>query len=289
LDVLISHYEARCESLIIEGVHLDTRLIMRLVKGHPTCIPFLMYISNEDKHRERFAIRSKYMTLDPKQNKYTKYFKNIRIINDYLCTGADIKLIPQIDNTNMDRSLATIHATIFNCLRRHVINEESYYNKEKDNLEVVHEEFEAMKHKLWSSKGMLRVIRKKRGGAPKQSDDDDEVEKTEEEEPDPTTKETITEGVVEVVEVEDGEDGEIVTTHETLKVLPNNPQHEQEEPLGAFNSDDEGDDADAATQTKIETGAQAPAEPSRVPPLEDGESLSDFDEEWFMDCGSLGS
>eukprot|EP01111_Echinosteliopsis_oligospora_P018406 TRINITY_DN8429_c0_g1_i1.p1 TRINITY_DN8429_c0_g1~~TRINITY_DN8429_c0_g1_i1.p1 ORF type:complete len:623 (+),score=151.95 TRINITY_DN8429_c0_g1_i1:101-1969(+) len=159
LDALISTYEARSESLIIEGVHLDTRLIMRLVRGHPTCIPFLMYISNEAKHRERFAIRSKYMTLDPHQNKYTKYFKNIRIINDHLCNGADVKLIPQIDNTNMDRSLATIHATIFNCLRRHVLNNEQYYNSEEDKMLVVHEEFEDIKHALWSSKGMLRVIR----------------------------------------------------------------------------------------------------------------------------------
>ncbi|EFA85558.1 hypothetical protein PPL_01517 [Heterostelium album PN500] len=93
LDVLIDHYEKRNESLIVEGVHLDTRLIVRLVKKHPSCIPFLMYISNEAKHKERFAIRSKYMTLDPHQNKYTKYFKNIRIINDYLCQGADSILV----------------------------------------------------------------------------------------------------------------------------------------------------------------------------------------------------
>lgn len=38
-------------------------------------------------------------------------------------------------------------------------NHLSTTDREKDNLEVVHEEFEAMKHRLWSSKGMLRVIR----------------------------------------------------------------------------------------------------------------------------------
>jgi len=268
LDVLIGHYEARCESLIIEGVHLDTRLIMRLVKRHPTCIPFLMYISNEDKHRERFAIRSKYMTLDPHQNKYTKYFKNIRIINDYLCTGADVKLIPQIDNTNMDRSLATIHATIFNCLRRHVINEESYYNQEKDNLEVVHEEFEAMKHKLWSSKGMLRVIRKKRG---KQASGDEEKSADEKDN-------------VEDEETEEGEEELIVET-EALTVQPNNPQHQQEEPQGIFNSDDEDDDEDVKKKEDAN-----PTELTAEKETADGESeFSDFDEEYFMDCGSLGS
>eukprot|EP01132_Coremiostelium_polycephalum_P002018 gene2018-2485_t len=162
LDVLIDHYEKRKESLIVEGVHLDTRLIVRLVKKHPSCIPFLMYISNEDKHKERFAIRSKYMTLDPHQNKYTKYFKNIRIINDFLCQGADEYMIPQIDNTSIDRSLATIIGTIFACIKRKVSNGESYFNQETNKLSMVYNEYEQIQHQFWSSKGMLRLIQRKR-------------------------------------------------------------------------------------------------------------------------------
>jgi 2-phosphoglycerate kinase len=52
------------------------------------CIPFLLYISNDSKHAERFAIRAKYMTLEPRANKYIKYFKNIRIIQQRLCDQA---------------------------------------------------------------------------------------------------------------------------------------------------------------------------------------------------------
>eukprot|EP01112_Ceratiomyxa_fruticulosa_P022311 TRINITY_DN8123_c0_g1_i1.p1 TRINITY_DN8123_c0_g1~~TRINITY_DN8123_c0_g1_i1.p1 ORF type:complete len:500 (+),score=71.54 TRINITY_DN8123_c0_g1_i1:101-1501(+) len=165
LDTLITTYEERKESLIVEGVHLDTQLIMRLVKRHPTCIPFLMYISNEAKHKERFAIRSKYMTLDPHQNKYTKYFKNIRIINNHLCAGAESYMIPQIDNTSVDRSLAIIHGTIFNCLRRHIGRTEPYYDPNTDRLSLVFQEYEAIQHAFWSSKGMLRVIRRKRSSS----------------------------------------------------------------------------------------------------------------------------
>ncbi|KAM9957393.1 hypothetical protein ACTFIR_009498 [Dictyostelium discoideum] len=166
LDILIGHYEKRKESLIVEGVHLDTKLILRLVKKHPSCIPFLMYISNEAKHKERFAIRSKYMTLDPHQNKYTKYFKNIRIINDHLCHGADEHMIPQIDNTSIDRSLATIHGTIFACLKRKVQCGESYYNHETDKMNMLYNQYEQIQHQFWSSKGMLRLIQKKKTVSP---------------------------------------------------------------------------------------------------------------------------
>lgn len=33
------------------------------------------------------------MTLEPRINKYVKYFENIRIIQDYLCTEADKWLV----------------------------------------------------------------------------------------------------------------------------------------------------------------------------------------------------
>eukprot|EP00026_Physarum_polycephalum_P002313 Phypoly_transcript_02319.p1 GENE.Phypoly_transcript_02319~~Phypoly_transcript_02319.p1 ORF type:complete len:586 (+),score=106.00 Phypoly_transcript_02319:93-1850(+) len=273
LDALIGTYEEKKDSLIIEGVHLDTRLIMRLVKRHPTCIPFLMHISNEAKHRERFAIRSKYMTLDPRQNKYTKFFKNIRIINDYLCSGADVKMIPQIDNTNMDRSLATIHATIFNCLRRHVLNGESYYDPVQDNLLVVHEEFEANKHTLWSSKGMLRVIRDKRGKVKTvkekkiEDEEDEEYEEEDEEEEEESAEESAREPVI------SGQVGD-----------------------PGFNSDDESEDEDDKSAKPTDTAlAQPGSTPSAEPTEEDseGETSDDTDDdtksEYFMDCGSLGS
>jgi 2-phosphoglycerate kinase len=41
----------------LEGVHLDVALITALLARHTSCIPFLIYISNEAKHRERFAVR----------------------------------------------------------------------------------------------------------------------------------------------------------------------------------------------------------------------------------------
>ncbi|KAF2283320.1 hypothetical protein GH714_002250 [Hevea brasiliensis] len=109
LDRLITAWEERKESVVVED---------GLMKKHPSIIPFMIYITNEDKHLERFAVRAKYMTLDPAKNKYVKYIRNIRTIQDYLCKRADKHLVPKINNTNVDKSVAAIHATVFSCLRR---------------------------------------------------------------------------------------------------------------------------------------------------------------------------
>lgn len=58
LDKLIGACEARRESMVVEGVHLSLNSVVRLMQRHPSIVPFLIHISNEDKHRERFAVRS---------------------------------------------------------------------------------------------------------------------------------------------------------------------------------------------------------------------------------------
>uniref|UniRef100_A0A453GXQ3 2-phosphoglycerate kinase n=1 Tax=Aegilops tauschii subsp. strangulata TaxID=200361 RepID=A0A453GXQ3_AEGTS len=95
LDRLITAWEDRKESVVVEGVHLSLNFVMGLMKKHPSIIPFMIYISNEGKHTERFAVRAKYMTLDPTKNKYVKYINNIRTIQEYLCSRADKYLVPK--------------------------------------------------------------------------------------------------------------------------------------------------------------------------------------------------
>ncbi|CAL5419903.1 unnamed protein product [Camellia sinensis] len=87
LDRLIAAWEERKESVVVEGVHLS-----------------LNFVTNEDKHLERFAVRAKYMALDPIKNKYVKYIRNIRTIQEYLCKQADKHWVPKINNTNADRN-----------------------------------------------------------------------------------------------------------------------------------------------------------------------------------------
>ncbi|KAJ4971491.1 hypothetical protein NE237_004590 [Protea cynaroides] len=160
LDKLITAWEERKESVVIEGVHLSLNFVMGLMKRHPSIIPFLIYISDEEKHLERFAIRAKYMTLDPSKNKYTKYISNIRTIQDYLCKRADKHLVPKVNNTNVDRSVASIHSTIFSCLRRRQMGV-SFYDVATNTVKMISEEYR--KHcdaNSVSSKGMLRLIQR---------------------------------------------------------------------------------------------------------------------------------
>ena len=63
-------------------------------------------------------MRAKYMALEPSKNRYVKYMRSIRAIQDYLVGRAARHAVPSVNNTNVDRSVATIHATTLGCLRR---------------------------------------------------------------------------------------------------------------------------------------------------------------------------
>lgn len=161
LDRLITSWEQKCESVIVEGVHLSLNFVMGLMKKHPSIIPFMVHIANEEKHLERFAVRAKYMTLDPAKNKYVKYIRNIRAIQDYLCKRADKHLIPKVNNTNMDQSVASIHATIFACLRKRD-GGEHFYDEMTNTAKLVDDEFKTQcAASSLGSKGMLQLIRRR--------------------------------------------------------------------------------------------------------------------------------
>lgn len=160
LDRLISSCAARHESLVCEGVHLSLNFVVQLMQRHRTIVPFLIYISNEDKHKERFAVRAKHMTLDPAANRYVKYIRNIRTIQDYLCRRADKHMIPKVDNTNVDRSVATIHATVLACLR-HTSQGKPLLDAATMTTKTLASEYLTVKGSMWSSKSMLQIIRSK--------------------------------------------------------------------------------------------------------------------------------
>lgn len=133
---------------------------MGLMKKHPSVVPFMIYIANEDKHVERFAVRAKYMTLDPARNKYVKYIRNIRTIQEYLSNRANKHLVPKINNTNVDRSVALIHATVFSCLRRRLAGEE-LYDSTTNTVPIINEEYRKQcTANSMGSKGMFKLIQR---------------------------------------------------------------------------------------------------------------------------------
>ena len=92
--------------------------LKEMMSKYPTCIPFVLYIKNKNKHGERFAVRAKHMTIDPRFNKYISNIAHIRTIQEYLLKKSEEILIPRIENHNVDRSVSLIQATIMKCLHR---------------------------------------------------------------------------------------------------------------------------------------------------------------------------
>ncbi|KAK9791833.1 hypothetical protein WJX73_005551 [Symbiochloris irregularis] len=160
LDAIIGACASRGESLVIEGVLLSTDNILALMSRHHNIIPFLIHISNEAKHRERFAVRAKYMTLEAQSNRYVHYLPAIRAIQHHLEQGAASLRIPAVNNTNVDRSVAIIHSTVLACLRRQAQGAQML-DASTSTVEVVAQEFAIVMAHSWSSKRMLQLIRRK--------------------------------------------------------------------------------------------------------------------------------
>ena len=93
---------------MVEGVHLDVKFLQKVMASYPSCIPFVLHIKSKNKHGERFAVRAKHMTIDPKFNKYISNLKHIRTIQDFLVNSSEAALIPRIENHNVDRSVSMI-------------------------------------------------------------------------------------------------------------------------------------------------------------------------------------
>lgn len=79
-EKVIDKFERNNDAIIIEGVHLTPFFMFKIMKKYRRVIPFALCITKESKHKERFAVRSKYMTLDSRNNKYVENFPNIRLI-----------------------------------------------------------------------------------------------------------------------------------------------------------------------------------------------------------------
>lgn len=164
VELLVEAYESRRESIIIEGVHATPEFAARIVtnkkKSTSSVLPFLVYISNEMKHLERFAVRAKAMSLRPDGNRYVANLRAIRSIQANLCMLADGLSVPQVDNTNVDRSVATIHATVLACLRRK-IDGGDLFEESCGRFSAVNEEYVRCKSKFWSGSDVLALIRQK--------------------------------------------------------------------------------------------------------------------------------
>jgi 2-phosphoglycerate kinase len=161
LEKVIENILQRQESLIIEGVHLTVDFIKNVMKKHKFTFPFLLFIDKAEKHKERFAVRSKLMTLDPKYNKYVEHFDHIRTIQNFLVKKAERFLLPRIDNTNIDKSIGMIQETILRSFKDIYTNNLNNYDDANDNMSNYFNNFSKLKKTLLSSKEANILISQK--------------------------------------------------------------------------------------------------------------------------------
>lgn len=148
------------DNVVIEGVHLTVDFLMSVMKKYPFCIPFVVHIKNKEKHKERFAVRSKHMTLEPRYNKYISCFNNIRVIHKHFVKKAEKRLIPRVDNSNVDKSLGIIHSTVIRCLRK-IAKGESLMDEETNKATILSQEFNVVTKSGLSSAEAQKVIKSK--------------------------------------------------------------------------------------------------------------------------------
>jgi hypothetical protein len=131
------------------------------MKRFDEVLGFVVVIRKKSKHRERFAVRSKYMTIDPKQNKYVENFDSIRSIQKSFIKKAENKLVPIVSNSNLDRSLGLIHATIVKCIRKKSKGV-PFFDTELSKACSVYEEFNYLSRNIWSSSKAHSLVKKTR-------------------------------------------------------------------------------------------------------------------------------
>ncbi|EKF30931.1 hypothetical protein MOQ_005239, partial [Trypanosoma cruzi marinkellei] len=131
LDGILEKFICRNQVVVVEGVHLLTSYMQRktveLRARGVLCVSFLVCITKEERHLERFCTRAKCMALSPQRNKYVSQFHHIRLIQKHLLEHVyDHLHLKIINNTNLDKSLMDVHTYLLDaidCSTSHSWNE----------------------------------------------------------------------------------------------------------------------------------------------------------------------
>ena len=158
-ETVIEELILRKESAVLEGVHINIKFIVNLCTKHKYILPFFVYIGDADKHKERFAVRSKNMTLKASSNKYIQNFDQIRTIQQFILSNAENHRIPAIDNNNVDKSLGILQQTVLRGIREYYIGEK-LYDKTNNTMFNFYQLFRKVYDKTLTSKQANLLIKR---------------------------------------------------------------------------------------------------------------------------------
>ena len=126
VEAVINRCLLEGQSVIIEGTHLVPTLLKDKYLENPHVIFIMLTIYDEKLHKMRFYARGK-VTSRPTE-RYLRYFKIIRIINEYMVETAKKKGVPVIENIKIsetvDKCLNIITERLKNMIELEGLSEE---------------------------------------------------------------------------------------------------------------------------------------------------------------------
>ena len=75
-------------NVVIEGVHLAPEIILDRYRDHPNVCSLIVYLSDEEAHRDRFHVRALGTAMRRPAEEYIAHFGEIRQIHDYILESA---------------------------------------------------------------------------------------------------------------------------------------------------------------------------------------------------------
>ncbi|CAN5652976.1 2-phosphoglycerate kinase [soil metagenome] len=85
-------------NLVIEGVHLAPEILLHRYQEHPNVCSLVVYLTDEDMHRDRFQVRALGTSMRRPAQEYLGHFKEIRQIHDYIVESAQRIGVQTVEN-----------------------------------------------------------------------------------------------------------------------------------------------------------------------------------------------
>lgn len=85
-------------NLVIEGVHLAPEILLHRYQDHPNVCSLVVYLSDEEMHRDRFEVRALGTSMRRPAAEYIEHFGKIRQIHDYIMESAARVGVQSVEN-----------------------------------------------------------------------------------------------------------------------------------------------------------------------------------------------
>ena len=89
-------------NLVIEGVHLAPEIILDRFRDHPNVCSLVVYLSDEETHRDRFHVRALGTSMRRPAEEYIAHFGEIRQIHDYIRESAERTGVFCVENLSIE-------------------------------------------------------------------------------------------------------------------------------------------------------------------------------------------